>query len=77
LNINSRISKIIEEEGLSVLAFERSLGTRSTIDKAIKNNTDLSISWITKIIEKYPKYSIEWLLKGKGQMLNEYNNDDL
>lgn len=72
-----RISQFIERKGLSVLAFEKSIGTRSTIANAIKKRTDISSKWISKIIEIYPELNSEWLLTGKGTMFNGNSNQDV
>lgn len=65
-----RISQLIESESLSVRAFEISIGaSNGAFGRAIKNGTDVSSEWLSIIIEKYPQYSAEWLLTGKGEML--------
>lgn len=50
------------------MAFEKSIGTRSTIANAIKKNSDINSKWISKIIETYPNLNADWLLTGKGSM---------
>lgn len=64
------LKEYIDYKGISVLSFEKSIGTRSTIDKAIKNNSNLRSDILAKIIETYTDISPEWLLTGKGKMLN-------
>lgn len=68
-NIN-RISQLIDYKGLSVRAFEISIGaSNGAFGRAIKNNTDISSEWLSIIIEKYPDISAEWLLTGEGDMI--------
>lgn len=65
-----RISKIIENEQISVRAFEQKINaSNGLIRKAIANNTDIQSKWISAIVENYPQYNTEWLVTGKGDML--------
>ncbi len=64
------IKKFIDFKEMSVLSFEKSLATRSTIDKAIKTNSNLRSDLLAKIIETYPEINPYWLLTSKGEMLN-------
>jgi len=63
------LKNYIEYKAISILAFEKSLETRSTIDKAIKNSSNLRSDLIAKIIETYPDINPTWLITGKGKML--------
>lgn len=74
------LRKYIDHLGVSVLHFEKSVNTRSTIDKAIKNNSNLRSDILAKIIEVYPDVNPKWLISGEGNMLlvekdKEYNLD--
>lgn len=66
-----RIREFINYTGKSLNAFEKSIGTRSTISKAIKNKGDIGVSWIVKICEVYKEVNPTWLLTGSGNMLLE------
>ena len=69
-NILSRIEEIAKKEGLTITAFERSIGaSKGVLSRAINNGTDIQSKWIQIIVENYPQYSTEWLLTGKGSML--------
>lgn len=74
-----RIKQIIENEKISVKKFEEILGVYSgAIAKAIRNDTSFSCLLLPKIIEKFPQYSCEWLLTGKGPMLkSEVSSEDI
>ncbi|CAL2077398.1 conserved protein of unknown function [Tenacibaculum sp. 190524A02b] len=65
----------ITHKNISVLHFEKSIDTRSTIDKAIKNNSNLRSDILAKIIERYPDINPKWLVTGKGNMLKNLDND--
>jgi len=65
------LKSYIDYKGMSVLAFEKSVDTRSAIDKAIKKSSNLRSDILAKIIEKYPDVNPKWLLSGKGNMLVE------
>jgi hypothetical protein len=69
-NIVSRIGQFIENQGMSVRAFEMSIGASDGLRRrAINNNSDIQSKWIEKICEEYPSVSPEWLLTGNGEML--------
>jgi len=62
----TRIKVIADREGLSVTAFESAVGaSRGVFTRALSNNTDVQAKWLVSIVEKFPAYSSEWLLKGE------------
>lgn len=61
----------IDFKKISVFKFEQSIGVRSTIDKAIKSNSNLRSDILSKIIEVYTDLNPDWLLTGKGEMLRQ------
>ena len=68
-NILSRIEEISRKEGLTLTAFERSIGaSKGVLSRAVKYGTDIQSKWIQTIVENYPQYSPLWLLTGKGDM---------
>lgn len=70
-----RISEIIENEHISVRAFEQKIkASNGLIRKAITNNTDIQSKWVSSIVENYPQYNAEWLLTGRGNMLKQDND---
>ena len=67
--IIDRISEIITEKNLSIRAFEQSIeASNGAIGRAIKNRTDISAEWLSKIIKIYPDISATWLISGTGSM---------
>lgn len=72
--ITERIERVIKEKGLSVRAFEQSIGaSNGSVAAAIKKGTDISILSLSKIIDTYPDISADWLLGGEGYMLKSSN----
>lgn len=69
-NILTKIQQIASNEGITIGAFERSIGaSKGVLSRAIANGTDIQAKWLEKIVENYPRYSASWLLAGDGPML--------
>ena len=67
-----RLGQFIQNQGLSVRAFEQSIGASDgMIRRAINNHTDIQSKWLLSIAENYPRLSIDWLITGRGSMLKE------
>lgn len=74
-NILNQLSKLIDNEHITIGALERKIGaSKGVLSRAIQNNTDIQAKWIQTIVENYPTYNIEWLITGNGRMLKEHNN---
>lgn len=72
--INRRILWIIEEEGLSQVAFADSLEVnKATLNHIINGRNNPSVPILQKIAQVYPKYSLRWLLTGKGSKYEKIN----
>ena len=68
--ILGKIQKIASSEGITIGALERIIGaSKGVLSRAISNDTDIQCKWIIEIINNYPRYSAEWLLRGEGPML--------
>jgi DNA-binding transcriptional MerR regulator len=65
------IQQYIDYKGITVYNFEKKIGTRSTIHKAIKSNSKLRSDILSKIIKVFEDVRAEWLLTGEGNMLKE------
>lgn len=71
-----RLKQFIDNQGLSVSAFEQRIGASDgMIRRAIKNNTDIQSKWLSKISDNYHDISLEWLITGHGSMLKSDTND--
>jgi len=80
LSIIERIKEIIRNESISVEAFSKETGiSRYTLDSMFKKGTNPSFENLSKIISVYTQYSLEWLMKGKGEMFarNPADLDDI
>ena len=70
-NILSRVKQIADYEGVTITSLEAKIGaSKGVLSRAIKNNTDIQSKWLTKVVENYPHFNSNWLLKGEGDMLN-------
>lgn len=70
MKIIQRLSKYIEFKGISLNAFDISIGaSNGYIGKAIKNSGSIGGDVIEKISEIYTDLSLIWLITGKGEML--------
>lgn len=63
------LQQFIDFKGITIHNFEKKLGIRSTIDKAIKQKTNLRSDILTKIVVTFPEINAYWLITGKGEML--------
>lgn len=65
-----RIREILTREKISVEVFSKETGvSKNTLDSMFKKGTNPSFDNLNKIISAYARYSIDWLLTGKGDML--------
>ena len=68
--ILERIKQYIDFKGISIAAFERSIGmANASFGKSLKNQGAIGTDKLEKILMVYPDISPMWLLKGKGEML--------
>ena len=65
-----RIKKYIDFKGVTIAAFERSIGmSNASFGKSLKNKGAIGSDKIEKILSVYPDLSPTWLLTGSGSML--------
>lgn len=70
-----QIKHLANHEGISIGALERTIGaSKGVLSRAINNGTDIQSKWLQAIVENYPQYSAQWLLTGRGEMLNTNSN---
>lgn len=66
-----RIKSLISVKNLSSSQFADLIGVqRSNISHILSGRNKPSLDFILKISEHFPSVSVEWLLKGKGEMFN-------
>jgi len=69
MDVKKRIKMFVESLNISMREFEKSIGVSNGYVNSISRS--IGIDKINKIIEKYPKLNIEWLLSGQGSMLKD------
>lgn len=71
-SISHRIHTLIHHKGMSIRAFESQAGiTQGVLSNAIKKNSDISSTNLSKIIDTYDEFDAHWLLTGEGEMLKD------
>lgn len=74
--ILDQLCKLVDNEGITITKLESNIGaSKGVLSRAIANSTDIQSKWISKIVENYPRYSVEWLLTGKGEMLKQTESE--
>lgn len=74
--MNERLKKFLDFEGMSVRQFEATIGSSDgKIAKFLTSNSSLKSDTLNMIMENFPQLSIEWLLTGKGSMLKAQPTD--
>lgn len=77
-NVLKNILQLAENEGVTVTKLEQVIGaSKGVLSRAIGKNSDIQLKWIIKLVENYPLYSCEWLLKGEGLMIKKASNENL
>lgn len=70
-----RLQEFIDSLGLSIRAFEIKISaSNGLIRKAITNNTDIQSKWLINIVDNFPHLNLDWLLTGRGNMINSEDN---
>ena len=73
-NVLRNIMQIAENERITVTKLEQAIGaSKGVLSRAIGKNSDIQLKWVLKIVEIYPQYSCEWLIKGEGSMIKDRN----
>lgn len=71
------IRHLIVNEGITVSKLEQIIGaSQGVLSRAMSNNSDIQLKWILKLVENYPEYSCEWLLKNEGPMIRVVDNEN-
>lgn len=66
--IESRLRQFLQMEGISPASFADALGMqRSGISHLLNGRNHPSYDFITKMLQRYPEVSADWLLMGKGK----------
>lgn len=72
MNLNERISKIIEYSELTSSEFADAVDVqRSSISHITSGRNKPSLDFLIKVKEKFPELEWDWLIKGDGEMLKK------
>ena len=70
----NRLKEYIDKKGISVSAFEKSIGmSNASFGKSLKNNGAIGSDKLENILKIYPDINAEWLLTGNGDMIKEFS----
>lgn len=68
--ILERIKDFIDTKGISISAFERSIGmSNASFGKSLKNGGAIGTDKLENILNTYPEINPNWLITGNGSML--------
>lgn len=72
MDVIDRIKMIIDNTGMTVASFARTLGFCDQTIRGIvvQRRNKPSFEILSKVIEAFPTISAEWLLTGRGEMIN-------
>ncbi|MBF4518096.1 hypothetical protein IRZ71_17155 [Flavobacterium sp. ANB] len=75
--ILENISKLADNEGVTITKLEQIIGaSKGVLSRALAKNSDIQAKWVLKLVENYPQYSCEWLIKSEGSMIKDKNVDN-
>jgi transcriptional regulator with XRE-family HTH domain len=68
--MTNRIELILKTQNLTPTQFADAIGIqRSSLSHILARRNNPSLDFVTKLLNRFPEISSEWLLTGKGQML--------
>ena len=74
-SILDNIKCLADNEGIGITKLEEKIGaSKGVLSRAIAKKSDIQAKWILKIVEIYPQYSCEWLIRNEGPMLRRTVN---
>ena len=76
-NLSERLLYFIEKElVVSIREFEKKIGVPyTTINRVIKNGSNIGIDKIEKIAKAYPRLNVDWLIIGEGEIYEDATPD--
>lgn len=70
--ILERLKEYIDKKGITIAAFERSIGmSNASFGKSLKNGKAIGTDKLENILRMYQDINLIWLLTGQGEMLRE------
>ncbi|MDE6803400.1 MAG: XRE family transcriptional regulator [Muribaculaceae bacterium] len=77
MDLVERLKAIISYTDFSDRAFAIKCGIKQpTLDKQLRRLRAVSIETILAVCTTFPEISVEWLMKGEGNMLKSQNKED-
>lgn len=73
MNIKDRFTIFIEYKRLSKRKFQESIGVSNSYIQNITNSIGADV--LNRIISTYPELNTQWLIYGKGEMLNTNSSE--
>lgn len=71
-NTLQRLKEYIDLKGITIRAFELSLGmSNGSFSSQLKNNRTIGVDKLENILNQYNDINIEWLLTGRGNMIKD------
>ena len=71
MGVLNQIKTIADREGITITSLESLIkASKGVLSRALRNNTDIQCMWVSRIVENYPQYNCNWIITGKGDMLN-------
>jgi len=71
-DFGARLAKFIAHTGLNFASFERRTGlSNGMAGKVVKKKVGLSVDKLNGIFSQFPELSPQWLITGKGEMLQK------
>lgn len=78
MNLNARVSKIIEYSELSASEFADEIAVqRSNISHIASGRNKPSLDFLIKIKDRFPELQWDWLISGVGEMIKNKNEVDI
>lgn len=75
--ILDRLKDYMDYKGITIAAFERSIGmSNASFGKSLKNGKAIGTDKLEKILMTYTDINPNWLLTGDGEMLKETHTDN-
>lgn len=73
-----KIKEYIDKKGISIAAFEKSIGmSNASFGKSLKNGKSIGTDKLEKILSVYPDLSVDWLFHGKEPMIIDNDRDNI
>lgn len=70
--VAQRIKSVLELKQISIAAFSKMIGMQQvTCNRQIRGDQSVSLGLIEGFLKEFDEISAEWLLRGKGNQINE------